>query len=307
MKTAEGERLFLADATDPDKRTKLSNGPGTDSGPALSPDRRSMIYMHATAPGKGIPWVSGTDGSGARPLFQKLPTQCADGITRPAWNAKDPTQLVLACFVRKTTGLYLVNTDGKVLRTLFTASGEGVGVSDPAVSPDGTRVVFQGQRIPGIGTFVMAMAGEGKPVQLTSGADADPVWSPTAPGVVAYRHAITANSWAIVLVNADRAAVPCAGLVRSNELGGGKQCQVTDGSTLDQDPTWSPTGTRSPSSATSTRGPASSSLQPTGRAAPGRSGRAARAARTHRPGRLADADLVSGNGAADQPSELAGS
>ncbi|HEY9368503.1 Hsp70 family protein [Streptomyces sp.] len=242
LKTAEGERLYLADATDPDKRTKLSNGPGTDSGPALSPDRRSMIYMHAMAPGNGIPWVSGTDGSGARPLFQKLPTQCADGVTRPAWNAKDPTQLVLACFAGKTTGLYLVNTDGKVLRTLFTAGGEGVGVSDPAVSPDGTRVAFQAQRIPGFGIFVVGMAGKGKPVQLTSGADADPVWSPTAPGVVAYRHAITASSWAIVLVNADRGTVPCAGLVRSNELGGGKQCQVTDGSTLDQDPTWSPAG-----------------------------------------------------------------
>ncbi|TDU87693.1 WD40 repeat protein [Kribbella voronezhensis] len=254
LQNGDGQSLYLADAGNPGKSVKLSRfagnaAAGVDSGPVLSPDRKSMIFTRSTPPAKPALWVSGADGSGARPLFTKVPAQCADGITRPAWNTKVPTQLVVACLAGKTSGLYLVDTDGKVLKQLFTASGQGVGVSDPAISPDGNRVAFQAQRVRpvpgspvGTGVFTVPLDGTQKARQVTTGADADPAWSPVLPGVIAYRHFLAEGSWAIFLTNVDGSPVACNRALISNPIGGGKLCQFTDGSTLDQDPTWSPHG-----------------------------------------------------------------
>jgi actin-like ATPase involved in cell morphogenesis len=237
-----GADLYLADATDPDKRTPVISAPGNDSLPALSPDRRTVIYAHSTQPGKAALWVAGVDGSGPRPLLQKIPAQCADGMSRPAWNIKDPTLLVVTCVKKpSTSGLYLMDTDGRVVRTLYSGSGEKHGVSDAAFSPDGTRIAYQTTRAPQTGTYVVAADGKSKPRQLTVGADADPAWSPVAPGVLAFRRGFGAT--AIVFVTSvDGKDVACAGRTRPNELGGGRMCQLTGGSSFDQDPSWSPTG-----------------------------------------------------------------
>jgi molecular chaperone DnaK len=239
---AGGDDLYVADVTNPAKRTRVTNLPGHETAPSLSPDRRSVIYGHSDPGKKGTLWVSGVDGSGARPLFQKTPAQCVDGITRPGWNSKDPTQLVAACVAGKTVGLYLLTTDGRVLRTLFSATGEGKGVSDPAISPDGRLVVYQAQRVPGTGTYVVALDGTGEPRQVTSGSDADPTWSPVQPGTIAFRRALGSRTVAIFTTNLAGANIPCSGQSRANELGGGRLCQLTDGSKFDQDPSWSPAG-----------------------------------------------------------------
>jgi Tol biopolymer transport system component len=137
--------------------------------------------------------------------------------------------------------LYLMDTDGRVVRTLYSGSGEKHGVSDAAFSPDGTRIAYQTTRAPQTGTYVVAVDGRSKPRQLTVGADADPAWSPVAPGVLAFRRGFGAT--AIVFVtNVDGKDVACAGRTRPNELGGGRMCQLTGGSSFDQDPSWSPTG-----------------------------------------------------------------
>ncbi|QNE21567.1 Hsp70 family protein [Kribbella qitaiheensis] len=257
----KGQSLYRVDVNAPGQSTKLSkfdgNANGVDNGPALSPDRRSMIFTRLK-PAKNVGlWVSGVDGGSARPLFTKTPAQCVDNISRPAWNKADPSQIVAACVAGKTTGLYLIDTGGKVIRTLFTLQVKpGLVISDPAVSPDGTRVAFQAQGMPGSGIYTVPLTG-GTPRQLTTGADADPAWSPTAPGLIAYRHLLAEGSWAILLTNADPVGsvtdnawnsklregdVVCSKTGADNPLGGGKLCQLTDGSTLDQDPSWSPDG-----------------------------------------------------------------
>ncbi|HEY0472483.1 MAG TPA: Hsp70 family protein [Kribbella sp.] len=242
LANASGEDdLYIADSADPAKRTQITKLPGIETAPALSPDRRSVVYGHSEPGKKMTLWVSGVDGTGARPLFQKTPAQCADSITRPGWDSKDPTRIVSACVAGKTIGLYLLDTDGHVLRTLFATSGQGKGVSDPAVSPDGRQAAYQAQRVPGTGTFVVALDGRSNPRQVTSGADADPVWSPVTPGVIAFRRALGGGTAAIFTLNIN-GAVPCAGRPRANELGGGRLCQVTGGTSFEQDPIWSPAG-----------------------------------------------------------------
>jgi actin-like ATPase involved in cell morphogenesis len=240
------QNLFVADATDPSVSRNLSQvagaAPGdSDGGAALSPDRKTMIFSRSTGSAKPTLWVAGVDGSGAHPLFATTPQQCADGISSPAWNRKITTQLVVSCKAGKSAGLYLLDTNGKVLRTLFTTSGEGAGVSDAALSPDGTKVVFQAQRIPGTGIFTVPVDGSRKVSQLTSGADADSTWAPDGTQV-AFRRVLAPQSWAIFLVDTTGKSPLCARALQTNTAGGGKLCQVTDGSTLDQDPAWAPDG-----------------------------------------------------------------
>jgi Tol biopolymer transport system component len=242
----DSQSLFVADATNPSVSRNLSQvagaAPGdSDGGAALSPDRKTMIFSRSTGSAKPALWVAGVDGSGAHPLFTTTPRQCADGISSPAWNRKITTQLVVSCKAGKSAGLYLLDTDGKVLRTLFTTSGEGAGVSDAALSPDGTQVVFQAQRIPGTGIFTVPVDGTRQLRQLTSGADADSTWAPDGTQV-AFRRVLAPQSWAIFLVDTTGKSPLCGRALQTNAAGGGKLCQVTDGSTLDQDPAWAPDG-----------------------------------------------------------------
>jgi Tol biopolymer transport system component len=96
----------------------------------------------------------------------------------------------------------------------------------------------------GTGIYAVALDGKSRPQQLTSGSDADPVWSPTTPGVLAFRRVLGSNSASIFVTSVAGAGVPCAGQSRPNEIGAGRMCQLTDASVFDQDPTWSPAGDR---------------------------------------------------------------
>ncbi|MEU0094985.1 Hsp70 family protein [Kribbella sp. NPDC006257] len=248
LQNSDGQALYLVDTSNPGNTMKVTqlavDAVGKDSGPVVSPDRKAMIFTRSIPSTKPALWVSGTDGRGARPLFAKLPSQCADGIDRPAWNPKDPTQLVLACRGAKTIGLYLADTDGKILRTLFSAPEGSASVSDPAISPDATQVAFQAQRTPANGVggiYTVPLDGSRRLHQLTSGADADPTWSPTKPGRIAFRHTLSAKSWAIYLTDVGGTSPLCRGKMTANPLGG-MLCHFTDGSSLDQDPAWSPDG-----------------------------------------------------------------
>ena len=247
LDTKVGSDLYLADVTDPAKRTRLTTLPGDDSLPALSPNRRSMIYGHAAPPAKGSLWVSGVDGSKARALFTKVPAECAKGVTRPGWNTKNATQIVAGCTAADGTfGIYLLDTDGKVLKKLFSHPAQkGFGASDPAVSPDGKQAVYEFHGGSGTGLYSVALDGQSEPQRLTSGNDADPVWSPTKPGVLAFRRVLRSSPpplATIFVTSVTGADLPCAGQSTPNELGGSRMCQLTDASVFDQDPTWSPSG-----------------------------------------------------------------
>ncbi|TDO47288.1 WD40 repeat protein [Kribbella sp. VKM Ac-2527] len=238
--------LYVADVTNPAKRTKLTTKPNDDL-PALAPNKRTMIYLHNVPPSKDRSlWVSGVDGSRARELFTKTPAQCAASIGRPGWNPKDPTQIVVGCTAADGTfGIYLLDTDGKVLQKLFSnPARKGFGASDPAVSPDGKLAVYEFHGGSGTGLYAVALDGKSEPQRLTSGSDADPVWSPTRPGVLAFRRVLGDNSATIFVTSVTGADLPCAGQSRPNEIGGGRMCQLTDASVFDQDPTWSPDGKR---------------------------------------------------------------
>ncbi len=239
------EDLYVADANNPAQKTRITSLKGNDSVPAISPDRRSVVFRHSTEGQKDQLWVVGTDGSQPRPLFATRPAPCADSIGRPGWNSKAPSQLVVPCRVGQTTGLYLVDTDGRLLHKIFSKTGDGFIVSDPAVTPDGTKVVFEYHNGKENAMLLAALDGKGQPRKVTSANDSDPAWSPVTPGLLAFRRAETGGRLAIYTAFVDAAGKPCAGgQPLPVEVAGVTLCRLSDGSKNEQDPTWSPEGDR---------------------------------------------------------------
>jgi len=239
------EDLYVADANNPATKTRITSLKGNDSVPSISPDRRSVVFRHSTAGEKDSLWVVGTDGSQPRQLFAQRPAPCADSIGRPAWNSKVPSQLVVPCRAGQTTGLYLVDTDGRLLHKIFSKTGDGFIVSDPAVSPDGARVVFEYHDGKQNAMMLTALDGKGQPRKVTSANDSDPAWSPVTPGLLLFRRAETGGRLVIYTAFVDAAGKPCAGGQQQPvEVAGVTLCRLSSGSENEQDPTWSPEGDR---------------------------------------------------------------
>ncbi|MEU0094984.1 Hsp70 family protein [Kribbella sp. NPDC006257] len=245
LKISTDEDLYVADANNPAEKTRITTLKGNDSVPSISPDRRSVVFRHSAEGQKDSLWVVGTDGSQPRALFTKRPAECADSIGRPGWNSKAPSQLVVPCRAGKTTGLYLVDTDGRLLHKIFSKTGDGFIVSDPAVSTDGARVIFEYHEGKQNAMMLATLDGKGQPRRVTSANDSDPAWSPVKPGLLAFRRAETNGGLALYTAFVDGVGAPCdGGQPRPLEVDGVTLCRLTDGSKGDQDPTWAPEGDR---------------------------------------------------------------
>jgi Tol biopolymer transport system component/serine/threonine protein kinase len=204
---------------------RLTTAPGPDVLAALSPDRRTIIYMRQPTTTLRI---MGADGSGNRPLFTTGPASLlkisSDG--RPSWSP-DGRSIVVSAAGPDGAGLYVISLDGGTARRLPTPDR----VSDPAWSPDGSRVVYWASPSGNGGAlWSVASAGGSQPVQLTGGGpgvDADPAWSPDGSKIAFRRdrNPATGNS-DVWVMNAD----------------GTNKHQLTDATGPDQDPSWSPDG-----------------------------------------------------------------
>ena len=124
-------------STDGTVGTQLTDSPEEDNFPVVSPDRRTIAYLHRTSPTSREVRVMGADGSGDRALFATPPPGCTD-VTRPAFNGPQ-LRLVLPCLDAATgaTTLTLVELDGTVVSVVDRGA-----VGDPAMAPDGLSVVY---------------------------------------------------------------------------------------------------------------------------------------------------------------------
>ena len=124
-------------STDGTVGTQLTDSPEEDNFPVVSPDRRTIAYVHRTSPTSREVRVMGADGSGDRALFATPPSGCTD-VTRPAFNGPQ-LRLVLPCLDPATgaTTLTLVELDGTVVSVVDRGA-----VGDPAMAPDGLSVVY---------------------------------------------------------------------------------------------------------------------------------------------------------------------
>ncbi len=205
----------------------LAASPEEDGVPLVSPDRRTIFYLHVTAPGVRELRVMGADGSGDRPLFDPVPEGCGN-VQRPAFGVVPEPQLVLPC-VDPGTGdvtLKLIKPDGTVVRDI-----DRGWLSDPALSPDGKFVVYwqdNATRSDGGAIYQTPTDGSGPPTQITPGGrvrDNDASVSPKGDLV-----AITRGGQGIWTVGVNTGSEhPLTQLTKEP---------------ADMDPTWSPDGSQ---------------------------------------------------------------
>jgi molecular chaperone DnaK len=217
--------IYLGDTTKKAPVRALIQGSGDDSSVSLSPDRASMIYGH-----EGVLQVAAADGTGSRPLFSRMPKECAGSNSRPGWNGADPTQIVTVCTDTKGRyGVYLVTIEGEVIRKLSDGDDR---VGDPGFSPDGKYVVFWANTadsgFDGGEIVVASTDGKGKPRRVTlmtdTVHDADPAWSPKGDQI-GFRRRDRKNS-DVYVIDAD-------GKSEAQPL-------ADDPDADEQDPSWSP-------------------------------------------------------------------
>lgn len=125
------------------------------------------------------------------------------------------------------TEIYVMNADGSAERRLTHAIAGGNGNSDPAWSPDGTRIAYTGDDADGAAD-IWAIAPDGTgATNLTYSPgveDYSPAWSPDGTRIAFVRYTSGASQlWAM---NAD----------------GSGQRRLTNGATSSQRPSWSPDG-----------------------------------------------------------------
>ena len=237
--TGDNWDLWLADSSQPASRVRLTTDRAPDTTPAISPDRRSIIYTHdLDADGKRTLMIMAaqTPGDG-RQLFAQVPEECQGTMFRPAWNPVDPSELAVPCTSPGgKNALYRISLEGKVLGVVPLPPGTG-RVDDPAYSPDGKRLAYWASP-PSTwdgGTLYVVPTTGGRPTQLVTstrqGEDADPVWSPDGDHI-SFRRRVpdgtTSGNFDIFRVATD---------------GSGDLDRLTDDAADEQDPTYAPSGT----------------------------------------------------------------
>ncbi|HSU37849.1 MAG TPA: hypothetical protein VLJ88_19515 [Propionibacteriaceae bacterium] len=206
---------------------RLAGPPDHDLfGASLSADRRSLIYIDSTA--QEVRTMA-ADGTGDRPLFDRLPAGC-DAPGHVSLSPVDDNILVLQCNPKSgPTRLMVMTIAGDLVRTLPTGR---VSVDDPSISPDGRTVAYWASDATtgptGGSIYTVRIEDTAGPVALTerpAGSDADPAWSPDGESIL-FRRSGPDGNWDIYRMGSD---------------GSNAQPFVT-GPSRDHKPTWSPDG-----------------------------------------------------------------
>ncbi len=137
--------IYIINANGPNL-VRLTNHPAVDSKPVWSPDG-SRIAFHSTRDGNDELYVINADGTNLLNL-----TNHPAGDYGAVWSP-DGTQVAFTslrdepdpenCNQRCNTEIYRINADGSDLRNL---TNHPAGDTDPAWSPDGTRLAFSTTR-----------------------------------------------------------------------------------------------------------------------------------------------------------------
>ena len=172
---AGNQEIYVMHADGTDQR-RLTNYPGQDMTPAISPDGRTIAFTSTRAGGWDI-FVMNADGTEPRQLTHF--TELGIGAVGPAWSPDGKRIAFRSRNIR--VNIHAINIDGTGVVQL----GDGPG-TDPAWSPDGKRIAFTSRRearadVAGGRQEIYTMAADGSDVvRLTNNnaGDSAPAWSP---------------------------------------------------------------------------------------------------------------------------------
>ena len=198
--------------------TQLTDASGVETSPSLSPDGESFAYA-SNARGSWDIYVQRVGG--------RNPTLVAgDSTADEVWPAYSPNGKQIA-YAKRGSGIFVVGATGESARRV-TSFG-----TNPAWSPDGTRIVFGSEEVKSPytvnqkgGLWVVDLSG-GTPRRLDAGARSDsyqPAWSPSGERIA---------FWSVVDGRRDLETIPAAG---------GARVKVTNDAAVDWAPAWSPDG-----------------------------------------------------------------
>ena len=208
---------------------RLTDDPGFDDSPAMSPDGRRILFLTARHdPNPKFPdlkyeiYLMDIDGDNARRLTE---TEAAEG--HPAWSA-DGTKI---SFDADYDGdgfqeIYVMEVEGmEVTRLTFNAANDQFA----DWSPDGRQIAFSSDRNGNWDIFRMDVDGSNQQA-LTTSPDWElfPAWSPTGTQIALMGMVPNSRNTDIFLMNAD----------------GSNLRQLTDTPRFDENPSWSPDGSQ---------------------------------------------------------------
>ena len=158
--------VYLVDTESGDV-TRLTSSAGYDSEPVWSPDR-SLIAFISDRTGAQTLWVMSTDGAG-----EEMPFKDFEQVTDFRW-APDSSRLAMVAGDTSGGRIVVGDIETGVIEPL-TLEGEKALLGD--WSPDGDWVVYTLSDEDRMGLYKRNPRGV-QEIQLTSGQDTNPVWSP---------------------------------------------------------------------------------------------------------------------------------
>lgn len=244
-----GGQIYVMNSDGSGVRPVKSKTPGArDSYPALSPDARSVAFVRDEGLGLYKLCVVGVDGSGLQ-----CPTASVAPLGEPSWSPDGSRLAFIQGYDPTVNGYAGITGCSPEICVLEIASGKetnltlGSGGTDPAWSPDGTRIAFSSLRDGNYEIYTTDLKGEQiQRLTYTEWAEAEPSWSPDGRRIAYVAHLIQANS--------DCGFMPTGG------VGGGDTVEATSsvyfmnvdgsdqtglaGTTGTTELSWSPSGAR---------------------------------------------------------------
>lgn len=178
--------IFIMDA-DGSNVSNLTNNPGSNAFPVVSPDGTMIAFRAMEPDGARELYLINTDGSNMRRLTVNNDIE---------WNHVWSPDSKWIAF--QAGSLYIIGADGSNLKKLI----EDRAGSSPAWAPDGTKIAFVSGR-DGTGVYVMYVDGtQIKRITNTKGVTGSPKWTPDSRQII-FQGNQEDNNEEIFVVNAD--------------------------------------------------------------------------------------------------------